>query len=264
MDTIRLYTVTHKQFVPPTDPLYVPIQVGKPFTKKTLGYISDDTGDNIASKNKNYCELTALYWIWKNDRSDITGLCHYRRYFSNEYLSADSRYFLKEKQIRRLLKRYEAIVPEKIWFSESVRDQLLGTSCKEKDLRNLEAVIRQRCPEYREAFDQVFEGSGMHSCNMIIAGKPLLDRYCEWLFDVLGALEEVTDLTGYSDYEKRIYGFLAERLLNVWLIHNQVHIAQFPVVNIEDPELNKHGPWLWWMLHRGKNIWKIFRKQWMG
>ena len=79
----KIYIVTHKKFKPPVDPMYVPIQVGKQNTKKNLNILSDDTGDNIAYKNANYCELTALYWIWKNEmQADIIGMCHYRRYFT--------------------------------------------------------------------------------------------------------------------------------------------------------------------------------------
>lgn len=28
--------------------------------------IGDDTGDNISDKNREYCELTGIYWTWKN------------------------------------------------------------------------------------------------------------------------------------------------------------------------------------------------------
>ena len=34
------------------------------------------TGDHISSKNPNYCELTGLYWAWKNLDCEYIGLCH--------------------------------------------------------------------------------------------------------------------------------------------------------------------------------------------
>lgn len=51
-----------------------------------MGYIGDNTGDNISLRNPNYCELTGLYWAWKNLKCDYIGLCHYRRYFTNSNL----------------------------------------------------------------------------------------------------------------------------------------------------------------------------------
>ena len=66
--------------------IYFPIQVGKSLNSELdLGFQCDDTGDNISDKNGSYCELTALYWAWKNIKNvDYIGLCHYRRYFGKK------------------------------------------------------------------------------------------------------------------------------------------------------------------------------------
>ena len=73
----------HKLYWMPSDSVYMPIHVGRE-GKADLGYVGDNTGDNISAKNPNYCELTALYWAWKNLEADYVGLVHYRRYFTNK------------------------------------------------------------------------------------------------------------------------------------------------------------------------------------
>ena len=79
--SISLYTAYHK-----TAPLLAsasvrPIHVGAARAKAPLaGMIGDDTGQNISDQNREYCELTALYWAWKNDtEATHIGLMHYRR-----------------------------------------------------------------------------------------------------------------------------------------------------------------------------------------
>ena len=82
--SIKLFTITHKQFTPPPDSMYVPLHVGRVNTED-LGYLGDNTGESISSKNPFYCELTGMYWIWKNEKNaDYVGICHYRRYLINE------------------------------------------------------------------------------------------------------------------------------------------------------------------------------------
>ena len=77
MDT-RIYVMTHRKFEPPQPEYYIPLHVGKS-GKEDLNYTGDDTGDTISEKNDTFCELTGLYWIWKNGRCAVEGVCHYRR-----------------------------------------------------------------------------------------------------------------------------------------------------------------------------------------
>ena len=83
---IQIYVISHLlDDIEKTrnDFIYTPLFVGRN-GRDNFGYCSDDNGDNISSKNPYFCELTGLYWIWKQSKADIIGLCHYRRYFVNE------------------------------------------------------------------------------------------------------------------------------------------------------------------------------------
>lgn len=231
----KIYIVTHKKFKPPVDPMYVPIQVGKQNTKKNLNILSDDTGDNIAYKNANYCELTALYWIWKNEmQADIIGMCHYRRYFTRLKWSNKTKYFLKEKNILKILNEHTMIIPKKVSLGNySVKDWYVKCDGKEKDLKTTEAVLNELFPEYAESYRRVLQQNEAFYCNMFIMKKTLLNKYCTWLFSILELVESRTDLKNYTPVEARIYGYLSEILLNVWVYQNRIDYYEIPVVNTE-------------------------------
>ena len=79
------------------------IQAGAALTPVRVGDFQDNTGDNISEKNRQYCELTALYWIWKNQTADYYGLEHYRRAFT-----------LNDSEILDILSQgVDAIIPKK-------------------------------------------------------------------------------------------------------------------------------------------------------
>ena len=59
----------HKPYWHPADSVYIPIHVGKK-GKPSMGIMGDDTGDNISDRNPAYCELTGVYWAWKNLKAD--------------------------------------------------------------------------------------------------------------------------------------------------------------------------------------------------
>lgn len=80
---IKIIVATHKLYWMPNDNVYLPLHVGRVMEGAVdLGYLGDNTGDNISGKNKDYCELTGIYWAWKNIAADYIGISHYRRQFT--------------------------------------------------------------------------------------------------------------------------------------------------------------------------------------
>lgn len=228
----HVYVVSHKNAKFPTESIYKPIQVGK---KESFTEIRDNTGDNISEKNPNYCELTAAYWIWKNDKSDITGLTHYRRYFFKNKKSNSIENILNEKDIKEILEQYDIILPERERIIKYTVKNAYGKFHHIEDFEKCRQIIEEKYPEYVEAFDKIANGKKLYLYNMFIAEKKIFDEYYKWLFDILFELENRVDISNYSDYDKRIYGFLSERLFNVWLEKNShLKIKEMPVYNTEE------------------------------
>lgn len=227
------YIISHKKFNVPKINGYAPIQVGAE-GKDDLGYIKDNMGDNISIKNPNYCELTGIYWIWKNDKdSDIIGISHYRRYFAiNSFFR---KRIIDEKNMEELIKNNDIIIAKKEIYKQSVYEQYCINSGFAKDLDLVKNIIQKKySAEYIEAFEKVMNSNKLSQYNMLITKKEIFNKYCEWLFEILFEVEKNVDLTEYNDYQKRIYGFLAERLLNIWLNANQkIKIKYLPVINTE-------------------------------
>lgn len=233
---MKIYIATHKQFAFPQGidtSIYIPIQVGN--DDNDLGYMRENNADNIAYKNRNFCELTVLYYIWKNIDEDIIGLVHYRRYLYKKhklkkvgffYIPWKSRYeILTESDVRDILDGYDIIVPRvnNIQEDENVKIQY-GRTHHIEDWIITKEVIAEKFPEYVNAFEFVENGKKFYGCNMFIARKKTMIPYFEWLFDVLFEVERRVNIEDYSDYQKRIFGFLSERLFTVWLIHHQSHL----------------------------------------
>lgn len=234
---MKIYVVTHKPVSIDKynlDSCYNLIRVGS-YSKEESYLISDSTGDNISEKNPNYCELTAQYWIWKNDKeSDITGLCHYRRYFTKRPISTSSKFFLNENDIREILRNNDAIVARDESFKIGAYEVYLNCGY-EKDLAMTKEAISKLCPEYLPYYESAFENSASFRIgNMMIARKEIFDAYSEWLFKILGYVEEHISLEGYTVQEARVYGYLSERLLNVWLKANNIKCKSMRFVNTEE------------------------------
>ena len=110
---IKILVAAHKPYRMPEDEIYFPIHVGK--TGKTeIGFIGDDTGENISDRNPSYCELTAAYWAWKNLKADYVGLVHYRRHFTPVKKGKNKfDWVMTGRQAEELLKDCDVLVPNR-------------------------------------------------------------------------------------------------------------------------------------------------------
>jgi len=220
---VKLLIACHKKCDVPQDQLYLPMHVGAA-GKEDIGFQRDDTGDNISEKNPVYCELTGVYWAWKNLSYDWLGLVHYRRFFtvkSSAYQKKNGKInsVLTEEELKPYLNRYKVLVPKKRHYDiETVYKHYAHTFSQEQ-LDETRKILAGKYPEYVSSWDKVMNSRGIYIFNMFIMNRELTDRYCTWLFDVLAALEERVDTSKMTAFEKRYAGRVSERLFNVWLDH---------------------------------------------
>jgi hypothetical protein len=230
---IKIIVAAHKLSWFSPDGCYLPLHVGKK-GKAPFGITGDDTGTTISEKNPNYCELTGVYWFWKNCRTDYVGLCHYRRYFSAKNLTVGidnkRKAVFSRQDYERLLVNCDCILPKKRnYFIETVRSQY-NHAHQKKHLDEVEQIIKEICPQYSQSFTKVMNRRRLHIYNMFVMKWDLFDRYCTFLFDVLFELEKRIDITDYDTREKRVFGFIGERLLDVWIDANHVEYVEAPIV----------------------------------
>lgn len=242
-----ILVVTHKPYILPSlSEIYQYIQVGT--AQKIYGVIlRDNTGDNIAERNNTYCELTALYWAWKNLDTAVLGLCHYRRLFGSPALFLSR--FQREKkdqilacsQITKLLKKYDVIVPKKRHYWIETRESQYVHAHHVEDLKCVEGVILERYPEYLPSWKWMLGTRSGHICNMFIMRQELVNDYCTWLFDILFEAEKRLDISLYSDKDKRVFGYLGERLLDVWIRKNSLRYMEVPMITLENQHWIRKG-----------------------
>ncbi len=246
----KIFIMTHKKFQQKVFEGYSVLEVGADCRNNHWGYLLDNEGDNISKKNSTFCELTGLYWIWKNINDDYIGICHYRRYFSKYRAYDDEKFYINEANVYGILKDYDIILPEPFyWNKHTVETGYYECGCGyKKDLTIIREIIRVKYPDYLASFDNVLRKKHASYCNMFVMKKEKFDQYCEWLFNILFEAEKKIDISQYSVAEKRIFGYLSEILLNIWVDKNKLKIKYCPMVVAEDDNW-KHKV-LGWMEYR--------------
>ena len=255
----------HKAFTfPPLDDgILLPIHVGKAISSQELNMQADNEVngqpcDNISDKNESYCELTALYWAWKNLKllyPDVkyVGLFHYRRFldFHKKRFLVSSvvlpenelkNYRINPEEIISILEGGKIIVTNELTFPMSLRLQYCSGYVSE-DYRTLKEIIKTQFHDYYDDFINVMErGNKFIRCNMFIMKYDDFMNYCEWIFAVLAELEKKVPWHYYSQSQKRLFGAIAERIFRVWLNKNGMKLKFCDLCVYNDEGYNKAEP----------------------
>ena len=246
MKNVKILVATHKKYKMPADTsVYLPIHVGCE-GKENLGFQGDNSGENISTLNPYYCELTGLYWAWRNLDCDYLGLVHYRRYFTkmtkgyNESININD-VILNRFEVEKLLENSEVIVPKRRKYYIETLYSHYDHTFDGSHLDLARKMIETKNPEYLSSFDKVMKQRSGYMFNMFIMKKELADDYFSWLFPILGGMYESMDLSGLTDFEARLFGRVSELLFNVWLDKNNLKITEVPFMYMERVDLFKKG-----------------------
>ena len=200
----------------------VPIQAGTALTSIQVAEVTDCVGDNISKKNETYCELTVLYWLWKNrllercaaknerisesSSAEYYGLFHYRRLLD---IQNDDLYRMKKNGV-------DVILPYPLPHEPNIYEHHTRY-VSEQEWKILIEVLEDLEPEYARAFPKILQQPYLYNYNMIIAKRDILRGYCEWLFPILKRTEELSTPKGWERADRYI-GYLGENLLTLYFM----------------------------------------------
>ncbi len=257
MDSFKILVCCHKQTEHIGDPNFPSILLGSEFAPDSLKQIYandhwDNSGENIGRLHPYCAELTSIYWAWKNyeklGNPDYIGLFHYRRFFNfGEPLQEPDlwkcaffdfdqktrrRFGWDEETIRQFCQGYDLILPhrEQIldphdWQTPTdLETHYKHAHCPE-DFDLVMNFIKKIHPEYTDAVEQTRSAGYAHFCNMFVMTRELFFDYAQWLFDIILPLEKmlpVTDPKYNNVAQKRVLGFLGERLFNIWITQQRL------------------------------------------
>lgn len=263
---VRIFVSTHKRVDLFDSKVLQPVQVGCSMRDMRYDWaLHDDEGENISTLNSMYCELTTQYWAWKNIDAPYIGFCHYRRYFDfspelheqNSYGEimdgridqvSQAKYHLDDASIYKAIEGVDIATtvvqdirsymgPEATLRSQyDAADHLYV-----EDLDRVVDILVRRHPEYSQDARAFLSGHTGCFCNMFIMGRDIFRAYCEWLFPLLEEFVNTTDMSKYSREGVRTPGHLSERLLNIYLLHQQrmhpeLSIKRLQCVHFQEPD----------------------------
>lgn len=253
MFSVKIIIATHKKYQMPIDGIYLPLHVGAEGKKDSngnelnLGYMKDNTGENISTLNSSFCELTGLYWAWRNLDEDYIGLVHYRRHFSLKNKKGFEN-ILSYNELKPYLGQIKVFVPTKRnYYIESLYSHYAHTHYA-LHLDETRKILEKKYPTYLNSYDKILNQSHGYMFNMMIMEKSLLDDYCTWLFDILFELQRKLNNQELSAFQGRFYGRVSEIIFNVWLDKkmelNEIkknEIKEIPYIHMEKINWVKKG-----------------------
>lgn len=187
-----------------------PIQVGAALTERSVADLKDNTGDNISRKNRDYCELTATYYAWKNSGAAYKGLCHYRRVFELDAFELEKLFEGGETDV---------ILPYPTIHLPDISRQH-SRYVSEPEWQAMCRAVEACEPSYAAEFDCLFSGRYFYNFNMLVAKAAVFDDYARWMFGILERTEEIIARDGIAT-TKRYAGYLGENLTTLYFRRNR-------------------------------------------
>ena len=259
---ITIGIAMNKPYPVPQGDIYLPIHVGAALHPDVLtAEQGDDTGDNISTLNPYFCELTALYWLWKNNTSDYKGLVHYRRYFATpSFLKrhAGNRYdrIIQRPELEQVLASNPVVLPKKRhYFIETIYSHYAHTMYSDH-LDIAQSVLQDMAPEYLDEWHELMGRRSAHIFNMMIMDREHFNAYCAWVFPILFEITTRLSPEQYDSFHARYPGRISEKLLNVWIMHNHIQFKELPTTFTE--------PVNWWKKGTSFLKAKFFKKRYTG
>ena len=218
-----------------------PIQVGCAISKEDLGIIGDDTGDNISHKNQNYCEMTGLYWVWKNylpNNPDLeyVGSAHYRRFLDfcdykktgsiingsiiKIYYDAFSKIFKKFYNAKNIEKYLDAdiIVSKQCDLGDKTILQQYLDNHPAYSMEKMIEIVLAKYPQHKKIIMDTLNGNSVYFCLNFVMKREIFEDFMEWTFQLTDEFEKDTKWNNYYKYvDLRNPGYIIERLFNIWL-----------------------------------------------
>ena len=247
-------------------PIFVGAELGDECLVKSLNY-RDDIGENISLDNPKYCELTAIYWAWKNLKSDAVGLSHYRRYFLfniRNYFNIDIMPFNStDKEVISAINNFPdnmrsfvcnggwIVAPEKNIIKSVSEYYMDDTACVAADWEVMRQVINELYPEYQGSLEKYIKNNKLRHYNMFITSWSNFSKYCDWIFKILKKIDNKLDYSNRNKTQMRVLGYIAERLLGLYLEHNNSQKLEI-MVGYYNPDHRIYK------IYKGNNI--IFRQ----
>lgn len=187
----------------------VSILAGSVFAERQDAQINDNVGDNISDKNRNYCELTATYWVWKHANTDYVGICHYRRILELIQTDLD---IICHRDVDVILPMPTVNYPN----AEEHHKRYIS----EADWDALKVAITELAPEYEKSFLKVFGDIYFYNFNIFLAKKQVFYRFCEWMFPILQRVEQICE-TANPNRKNRYMGYIGESLTALYFMENK-------------------------------------------
>ena len=225
---------------------FLEIQCGKALSEISLPMQGDNLGDNISDENQFWSEITGLYWAWKNiATTKYVGLCSYRRFFnltdSSEPLELvsiqDGQHRidnLNYEAIEVMLKTVDIIMPVPYTYPCSIR-RVCSKNYRDDDFDFLEVYIKEYTPDYYSAYQKVMYSSNTAvGHNMFVMRGDDFEEYCSWVFGVLFAMKEKLEPTDYPITQRRVFGYMHELLLAVYVEKRNFRVQRSQILWVTD------------------------------